>query len=46
MLGNIKKDSLKKIWNSGIAKKIRNTPYSSCPLREAYWRGEKNNDCI
>jgi len=46
LLGNIKKDSLKQIWNNKIAKKIRNTPYNGCPLREAYWRGEKNYDCI
>lgn len=46
LLGNIKQNSLEKIWNNEMAKKIRNTPYSGCPLREAYWRGEKNYDCI
>ncbi|MBI4453704.1 radical SAM protein [Candidatus Woesearchaeota archaeon] len=46
LLGNFKTESLKEIWNSGDAKKIRNTPYSSCPLRESYWRGEKNYDCV
>jgi MoaA/NifB/PqqE/SkfB family radical SAM enzyme len=46
LLGNFKTQSLKDIWNSGAAKKIRDTPYDSCPLRESYWRGEKEYDCI
>lgn len=46
LLGNIKQNTLERIWNNETAKKIRNTPYSGCPLREAYWRGEKNYDCI
>lgn len=45
-LGNFKEQSLKEIWNSKEAKKIRETPYESCPLRESYWRGDKNYDCI
>jgi len=46
LLGDFKKQSLKDIWNSEMAKKIRDTPYDSCPLRESYWRGDKNYDCI
>lgn len=46
LLGNFKEQSLKEIWNSKEAKKIRETPYESCPLRESYWRGDKNYDCI
>ena len=46
LLGNFKAQSLQEIWGSDAAKKIRNTPYESCPLRESYWRGEKNNDCV
>ncbi|TKJ17884.1 hypothetical protein CEE44_05180 [Candidatus Woesearchaeota archaeon B3_Woes] len=46
ILGNFKQQSLKEIWNSEEAKRIQNTPYDSCPLRESYWRGEKNYDCI
>lgn len=45
-LGNFKKQTLKEIWNSKDAKKIRKTPYESCPLRESYWRGDKDYDCI
>jgi len=46
LLGNIRNSSLKNIWNGRNATKIRSAPYDSCPLREAYWRGEKNCDCI
>jgi MoaA/NifB/PqqE/SkfB family radical SAM enzyme len=46
MLGNFKTQKLSEIWNSDGAKKIRQTPYESCPLRESYWRGDKNYDCI
>ncbi len=46
LLGNIKEKTLEEIWNSSDAKKIRETPYDSCPLRESYWKGEKNYDCI
>jgi len=45
-LGNIREQSLEKIWNGEPAKEIRATPYESCPLREAYWRGDKNFDCV
>jgi len=45
-LGNVKKQSLKDVWNSKATKKIRGTPYDSCPLRESYWRGDKDYDCI
>ncbi|MFH1505824.1 MAG: radical SAM protein [archaeon] len=45
-LGDFKKQSLKDIWNSKEAKRIRATPYESCPLRESYWRGDKDYDCI
>jgi MoaA/NifB/PqqE/SkfB family radical SAM enzyme len=45
-LGNIREQNLKEIWNSETAKRIRSTPYESCPMREAYWRGEKNYDCV
>ncbi len=45
-LGDFKKQSLAEIWNSPKARKIRVTPYESCPLRESYWRGDKNYDCI
>ncbi len=44
--GNFKEKSLSEIWNSEDAKKVRATPYDSCPLRESYWRGEQNYDCI
>lgn len=46
LLGNFKTQSLKEIWSSDAAKKIRDTPYESCPLRESYWRGDKDYDCI
>lgn len=46
ILGNVKTQSLAEIWDSEAARKIRKTPYESCPLREAYWRGDKNYDCI
>lgn len=46
LLGDFKEQSLREIWNSKKAKRIRNTPYDSCPLRESYWRGDKNYDCI
>jgi len=46
LLGNFKQQTLREIWEGGEAKKIRNTPYESCPLRESYWRGEKNYDCV
>jgi MoaA/NifB/PqqE/SkfB family radical SAM enzyme len=46
LLGNFKTQRLEEIWNSRAAKKIRDTPYDSCPLRESYWRGEKEYDCI
>ncbi len=46
LLGNFKEQSLKKIWNSKEAKRIRDTPYDSCPLRESYWKGEKDYDCV
>ena len=46
LLGNFKTQSLGSIWNSDAAKKIRDTPYESCPLRESYWRGDKDYDCI
>lgn len=45
-LGDIRQQSLREIWDSENAKKIRNTPYESCPMREAYWRGDKNYDCV
>jgi MoaA/NifB/PqqE/SkfB family radical SAM enzyme len=45
-LGNIRKKPLKKIWNSKEAKRIRQTPYDSCPLRENYWKGKKDYDCV
>lgn len=46
LLGNFKNQSLNEIWNSEEAKRIRDTPYDSCPLRESYWRGDKDYDCI
>ncbi len=46
LLGNFKTQNLQEIWNNEAAKKIRNTPYDSCPLRESYWRGDKDYDCI
>ncbi|MFH1439478.1 MAG: radical SAM protein [Candidatus Woesearchaeota archaeon] len=46
LLGNFKFQTLKEIWNNNDAKKIRCTPYDSCPLRESYWRGDKNYDCV
>lgn len=46
LLGDFKKQSLKEIWDSEQARKIRDTPYESCPLRESYWRGDKDYDCI
>lgn len=46
LLGNFKEQSLESIWNSTEAKRIRATPYSSCPLRESYWKGDKDYDCI
>jgi len=45
-LGNIREQTLAQIWNSERARKIRDTPYESCPMREAYWRGDKNYDCV
>jgi len=44
--GNIRDKKLKEIWNSSDVQKVRNTPYDSCPMREKYWRGEKNYDCV
>ena len=46
LFGDFKKQSLQSIWQDVTAKKIRDTPYASCPLRESYWRGDKNYDCI
>ncbi len=46
LFGNFNKQSLKEIWNSEEARIIRKTPYESCPLRESYWRGDKDYDCI
>ena len=46
LFGNFKEQPLKDIWNSEEAKRIRDTPYESCPLRESYWRGDKDYDCI
>ena len=46
LLGDFKKQNLKEIWNGAEAKRIRATPYESCPLRESYWRGDKDYDCI
>ncbi len=46
LLGNFKNQDLKTIWGCITAKKIRDTPYASCPLRESYWRGDKDYDCI
>lgn len=46
ILGNIKKQSLSEIWNSKKVQRIRNTPYSSCPMRENYWAGKKEYDCL
>ena len=46
VLGDFKEQSLDEIWNSKEAKKIRDTPYESCPLRESFWRGDKDYDCI
>jgi MoaA/NifB/PqqE/SkfB family radical SAM enzyme len=46
LLGNYKEQSLKSIWEGEESSKIRNTPYDSCPLRESYWRGDKNYDCV
>jgi len=45
-LGNVREQSLKEIWNGESAKRIRSTPYESCPMREAYWSGDKNYDCV
>jgi MoaA/NifB/PqqE/SkfB family radical SAM enzyme len=45
-LGDIRQQSLEEIWNGESARKIRATPYESCPMREAYWRGEKDYDCV
>lgn len=45
-LGSVRQQSLMEIWNGEAAKRIRNTPYESCPMREAYWRGDKNFDCV
>ena len=46
LLGSVRRQSLADIWNSDAAKKVQEMPYKSCPLREAYWRGEKDYDCI
>lgn len=46
LLGNFKSQKLREIWNSDEATRIRNTPYESCPLRESYWRGDKDYDCV
>ena len=46
LFGDFKKQKLKDIWNSEEARKVRATPYESCPLRESYWRGDKEYDCI
>lgn len=40
LLGNIKEESLSKIWNSKKAKQIRLVEYNSCPPREKYWKKE------
>ena len=45
-LGNVKEQSLVDIWNSKEVQRIRNTPYSSCPMRENYWAGKKEYDCL
>jgi MoaA/NifB/PqqE/SkfB family radical SAM enzyme len=45
-LGDFKKQKLMDVWNCEEAKKIRDTPYESCPLRESYWKGAKDYDCI
>src|SRR3989338_271046 len=41
LLGNFKEQSLAEVWSCKEAKRIRDTPYESCPLRESYWRGDK-----
>ena len=46
LLSNFRKQKLADIWNSSRPKEIRNTPYESCPLRESYWDGKKDYDCI
>ncbi|MBS3136968.1 radical SAM protein [Candidatus Woesearchaeota archaeon] len=46
LLGNFKEQSLAEVWSCKEAKRIRDTPYESCPLRESYWRGDKEYDCI
>jgi MoaA/NifB/PqqE/SkfB family radical SAM enzyme len=46
LLGNFKQQSLSDIWNDLESKKIRDTPYDSCPLRESYWRGDEDYDCV
>ncbi len=46
LLGNVKEKPLKKIWDGPKTKRIRETPYDSCPLRENYWKGKKDYDCI
>jgi MoaA/NifB/PqqE/SkfB family radical SAM enzyme len=46
LLGNFNQQKLLDIWNSEEARRIRDTPYESCPLRESYWRGDKDYDCI
>ena len=46
LLGNFKQQTLREIWDGEEAKRIRNTPYDSCPLRESYWIGDKNYDCV
>ncbi|KKQ71419.1 MAG: radical SAM protein [Candidatus Peregrinibacteria bacterium GW2011_GWC2_39_14] len=45
-LGDVKKQTLSEIWNSKEVQRIRNTPYSSCPMRENYWAGKKEYDCL
>lgn len=45
-LGKFPNQTLKDIWQSELSKKVRNTPYESCPLRESYWKGDENYDCI
>ncbi|MFH2104676.1 MAG: radical SAM protein [Parcubacteria group bacterium] len=43
---NIKDKPLKEIWNSSRVQQVKDTPYDSCPMRERYWRGEEDYDCV
>lgn len=45
-IDDFKIQSLKDIWTGKEAKRVKSTPYDSCPLRESYWRGDENYDCI